>query len=298
MTPLVVSTARADDEPTPSDAPAETSPAPATPAPAATAPAPTETPPAPAPPAPAPVPAAAATAPAAAATDAAPAIDKEALLEARLADHAIVTGEIGVGLQLASNRHGGSLIATVDVTAFHPVWARLRGRGISGMLFVDTLAGYSVRHSRDVDVEAETVTETVGETSTAYIKQISVYSTKLVARHDLVIAGGLKHEWSYDDRDMDPDIEGSGFHSQIVMVGAQKHMATSEGSHDYIELYGLYNLETGGKGFQVVWHNSAAFLPSIWGRRMYGGMEFAWLPAAGGSEFYFGLVDIGISLEI
>lgn len=227
-----------------------------------------------------------------------PAIDMKALLESRLADHAIVAGEIGIGLQLASNRNGGSLIATVDVTAFHPVWARLRGRGISGMFFIDTLVGFSVRHERDYDVESETVSSTVGETRTAYIKQVGVKETALVARHDLVIAGGLKHEWAYDDRDMDPARAGSGFHSQIAMVGAQKHMATSEGSHDYIEVYALYNIATGGKGFQALWHNSAAFLPSIWGRRMYGGMELAWLPAADGSEFYFGLVDIGISLEL
>lgn len=223
---------------------------------------------------------------------------EEAALEARLPDHALVSGEVGVGLQLASNRHGGSPIATVDVSVLHPVWVRLRGRGIAGSLFVDTLAGVSVRHRRGLDTETETLTTTVGETRTAYIKRVTSYENETVARRDLVIAGGLKHEWSYDDRDGDPAREGSGFHSQILMVGAQRHFVTTEGAHDYVELYGLYNLETGGKGFQAVWHNSASFLPTILGRRMYGGMEFAWLPASGGSEYYFGIVDLGISFEL
>ncbi len=220
------------------------------------------------------------------------------MLQARLADHALVTGELGVGLQLASNRHGGSAIITVDVTAFHPVWARLRGRGISGSFFVDSLVGVSIRHSRDFETERETITETVGETSTHYIKRVSEYENKTVARTDVVLAAGLKHEYAYDDRDMDPTKEGTGFHSHIVMVGAQKHFVTSEGAHDYIELYGLYNRETGGKGVQAIWHNSASFLPTILGRRMYGGMEFAWVPTDAGGEFYFGIVDIGISWEL
>jgi hypothetical protein len=97
---------------------------------------------------------------------------------------------------------------------------------------------------------------------------------------------------------MNPDVEGSGFHSQILMAGVQSHFATNTGAHDYIEGYALYNMETGGKGFQLVWHNSASFMPSIFGRRMYSGMELAWLPTSEDSAWYWGMVDIGISFEL
>jgi hypothetical protein len=317
---LVSTSVRADDGAPPSPTPAEAPAAPEGPAPAETgSPAPAEpaSPPAAEVPAdaesspPATTPENGAVAPAAppasasAPNAAAPArseaelrAEKEAELEAVLPDHAVVTGELGVGLQLASNSNGGSIIATVDITAFHPLWLRVRGRGISGSFFVDTLAGMSLRHSREVTTDSEAVTNTVGETSTAYIRQTSITSHQTVARRDLVVAAGLKHEIAYDDRDMNPDVDGSGFHSQMLMFGGQSHFVTTEGAHDYIELYALYNLSTGGKGFQAVWHNSAWFLPTIFGRRMYGGMEFAYLPTDAGSEYYFGLVDIGISFEI
>ena len=213
----------------------------------------------------------------------------EAELQARLPDHAILTGEIGVGLQLASSGHGGSPIGTLDVTAAHPLWVRLRGRYIPGSVFVDTLVAYSARHRRGPDRDTETLTETVGETSAAYIRRTSVYERATIARRDIVLAGGLKHEWNRED---------DAFRPHVLMAGAQAHFVTTEGVHDYVELYALFNLDTGRPGIQAIWHNSTSFLPTIFGRRLYVGMELALVPTAMGTAYYVGLVDLGISFEL
>jgi len=220
------------------------------------------------------------------------------MLEERLPDHATLTGMLGIGGQLTSDGGALAFIAGVDFTKFHPVWARARARTIGSYILFDTMVGYSIRHRRDFDTETETVTSTVGETSTHYIKQVESYSRETIGRRDLVVAAGLKHEWVYLDADKTDMKDPTGFYPHIASVGIQSHFVTTEGVHDYIEVYGLYNLDTGGKGVQAVWHNSASFLPTIFGQRMFGGMEVALLPAADGTKFYWGIIDVGISFEL
>jgi hypothetical protein len=226
------------------------------------------------------------------------ALEKEAFLETQLPDHATLTGMLGVGGQLTSDGGAPTFLGMIDFTNFHPVWARARARTLGSYILFDTMVGYSIKHSRDFTTETETKTTTVGETSTHYIQQNEAYSRKTIGRRDIVLAAGLKYEWVYRDADMSDSMDPTGFHAEILTVGAQSHFVTTEGVHDYIELYGLYNLSTGGKGIQAVWHNSASFLPTIFGQRMFGGMEVALVPAADGTKFYWGIVDIGISFEM
>lgn len=221
--------------------------------------------------------------------------DEEAL-EAILPDHANVVAALGLSLVIGgSDGSNLGVVGVLDVPVFHPFWLGARARNVGQRTYIDTLASYSVWHERDAGTDTELMTETVGETSTHYIRRSHVYSQAAVLREDFLVSVGMKHEHiraSGEGQATSLDDE-TGFHSNVLAAGVVWTKATHEGAHDWFELYGLYNTDSGGKGLQILYRNSPSFMP-----RLFVGMDLAFVPATPSSEFYWACLEFGSSLEL
>lgn len=219
-------------------------------------------------------------------------------LEACLPDHATLTGKIGFGFQwntaIGGSEQGsnGAMFASLELPVFHPLWVSLRGRSVWGSVFADTLVGWSVSHSRGPDRESQHVTETevddgpytVTTTTTTYTA-----SSSTIARRDWVVVAGARTAGI-----LSPTDERTWHIADMLVAGVQNHFVTHQGIHRYIEAYALVNRSTGAPGVLATFHNSWSEVPDCFGFPLVFGMEAGWIPATGGSGFYWGVVDVGI----
>lgn len=119
-----------------------------------------------------------------------------------------------------------------------------------------------------------------------------MHSQATILREDLSV--GVKHDWvPKPDSPNAMHDETIGYNAEMLIFGLQFHTANKDNGHDFAEFYFLYNHVSGKMGGQLVYRNSPAFLPWIFGR-----IALAYLPTIKNPSFYMALVELGTTFEL